>query len=228
MRRCPCCDRRSHRQPPTPSTKSLWGTKWRHRGGISISVRLGGTFLSAPSTRGPYLDSRLRRQRLPTKPDSAEGQPEVYRSHVGTKWAAHDAVDPRPARSVRGATEPGPESRPPKLGNLGSTTWNPTSPEPRRAGVPVVSSVPILHTRIVPKRRQHNSREPVLVGRRQDQNKPPIGPGRAPVNRRRRVSGGGWETVRWRQNLLRIQTSASIRLCDGETQWPGVCGIPST
>lgn len=76
--------------------------------------------------------------------------------------------------------------------------------------------------------RQHNSREPVLVGRRQDQNKPPIGPGRAPVNRRRRVSGGGWETVRWRQNLLRIQTSASIRLCDGETQWPGVCGIPST
>lgn len=82
------------------------------------------------------MDSRLRRQRLPTKPDSAEGQPEVYRSHVGTKWAAHDAVDPRPARSVRGATEPGPESRHPKLGNLGSTTWNPTSPEPRRAGVP--------------------------------------------------------------------------------------------
>lgn len=72
----------------------------------------------------------------PIEADSAEGQPEVYRSRVGTKWAAHDAVDPRPARSVRGATEPGPESRHSKLGNLGSTTWNPTPPEPRRAGVP--------------------------------------------------------------------------------------------
>lgn len=127
---------------------------------------------------------------------------------------------------VRQDRVPSPDTQ--KLGNLGSTTWNPTSPEPRRAGVPASPRSLFYNLESLP-RDDRTTRENLRlsVGVKTKTNHP-LAHAEPQLTGRRRVSGGGWETVRWRQNLLLNKTSASIHICDGETQWPGEYGIPST